>query len=176
MRLADSLAHRLPLEEAPKVLNRSKGRDPAVKNSQLGVILIRGLLIAQNSRRNRFVFRPFHWVLLLLMICAVWIGFLRIVLIIPTPADVDYEHSYFSPLPATLFVPFFRLNARLLGWHPWMQENKFRMSFQSGGNHSVPEDGCVSFSGMYLKLAPGLLWGTYVHWDVRQVTICGHPG
>jgi hypothetical protein len=129
----------------------------------------------QNPRRNRFVFRPFRWAVLLLMICALWLGFLRIMLLIPTPADVDYEHSYFSPLPATLFVHFFRLNAPLLGWHPWLQENKYRMSFSNTGAFMGPTEGCESFSGMYLEIVPGPLWGSHVHWEVHEITICGEP-
>ena len=130
----------------------------------------------QNPSRNRLVFRPFRWAFILLMICALWIAVLRILLVIPTPADVDYEHRYFSPLPATLFVHFFRTNARLLGWHPWMQQDQYTMSFADSTDFSGAMDGCVSFSGMYLDIAPGLLWGTYVHWEVRQITLCGHPG
>ena len=129
----------------------------------------------QNPRRNRLDFRPFRWVFLLLLTVALWLGFLRILLIIPTPADVDYDHSYFSPLPATLFVPFFRANARLLGWHLWMPQDQYTMSFADSTDLSGAMNGCVSFSGMYLDIKPGLLWGSYVHWAVRQITICGHP-
>jgi len=101
-------------------------------------------------------------------------GFLRILLVIPTPADLDHEHRYFSPLPATLFVQFFHANARLLGWHPWMQQDRYTMSFTDTGGFSGPTEGCESFSGMYLDIAPGLLWGSYVHWEVREITVCGH--
>ena len=125
-----------------------------------------------HARRNRFVFRPFHWVFLLLIIGGLWIGFLRIMLIIPTPADVDYEHTYFSPLPATVYVYFFRLNAPLLGWHAWLQEDKYTMSFANAGKFTVPEESCVSFSGMYLQIKPGSSFGSFVHWEVREIGIC----
>ena len=128
-----------------------------------------------SARRHRVVSRPVRWVIYLLMAVVLWIGFLRLALIIPTPADVDYDHSYFSPLPAPAFAYFFRLNAPLLGWHPWFPPEKYKMTFASGGNSSVPEGGCLQFSGMYLDIAPGSLWGSFVHWEVRHVGICGEP-
>jgi hypothetical protein len=91
------------------------------------------------ARRHRIVFRPVRWVIYLLMAVVLWIGFLRLSLIVPTPADVDDGHSYFSPLPAPAFAYFFRLNAPLLGWHPWFPPEKYKMTFASGGNSSVPE-------------------------------------
>src|SRR5215216_4792776 len=123
----------------------------------------------QTPRQKRFVSRLYLWAFLLMMSCALWMGFLRILLVIPTPADLDYEHRYFSPLPATLFVQFFRANARLLSWHPWMQQDRYTMSFTDTGGFSGPTEGCESFSGMYLDIAPGLLWGSYVHWEVREI-------
>jgi hypothetical protein len=128
----------------------------------------------QNPGRNRLVFRLLRWAILLLVICALWIGFLRIMLIIPTPADMDDEHTYFSPLPAALFVHFFRLHAPLIGWQPGWQDSPYRMSFSNRGSFSGPIDGCESSSVMDLKIAPGSVWGSFVHWEVRQMTICGH--
>ena len=125
-----------------------------------------------NARRHRAVSRPVRRVIFVLVAVVLWIGFLRITLIMPTPADVDYGHTYFSPLPAPVFAYFFRLNAPLLGWHPWFPPEKYKMTFSSAGNFSVPEGGCVQFSGMYLDIAPGTLWGSYVHWEVRHIGIC----
>jgi hypothetical protein len=116
------------------------------------------------------VFRPLRWIVLLLVAAGLWI----VMLVIPTPADVDHEHSYFSPLPATAFMYFFRLNAPLLGWHPWFPTEKYKMSFSSAKS-IVPERGCVRFSGMYLEIAPRSLWGSFVHWEVGEIGICGEP-
>ena len=128
----------------------------------------------QNPRRNRLAFRPFRWVFLLLISCCLWIVFLRVLLIIPTPGDVDNEHSYFSPLPARAFMYFFHLNAPLLGWHPRFPGDQYTTSFGTGEDFNLAKGGCASSPVMFLKIAPGLLWGTYIHWEVVQITICGH--
>ena len=68
--------------------------------------------------RRPLAFRPFRWVVwvfLLLIAAAPCMGMPRFLLLIPTPADVDQEHSYFSPLPAAVTRVFFRLNAPLPG-------------------------------------------------------------
>jgi hypothetical protein len=126
------------------------------------------------SSSDGLIVRLLRWVVLLLVIGALWIGFLRLMLVIPTPAHVDEEHTYFSPLPATLFVHFFRLNAPLLGWQPGWEASKYRMSFSNSGAFNGPIEGCESASVMDLEIAPGSVWGSFVHWEVRQMTICGH--
>ena len=131
--------------------------------------------MVQPALRNRIASRPVRWIIFLLTAVVLWIGLLRILLIIPTPADVDYEHSYFSPLSAPVFASFFRLNAPLLGWHAWFPPEKYKMTFAGPENSPVPEGGCLLFSGMYLDIAPGSLWGSFVHWEVRQIGICGEP-
>ena len=98
---------------------------------------------------------------------------LRILLLIPTPADVDQEHSYFRPLPVAATRVLFRLNAPLLGWRPGNPGGP--MGFSSAPSGDVSEGGCMRFSSMDLQIVPGSLWGSVVHWQVYEVEVCGEP-
>ena len=128
----------------------------------------------QYPGRRRLAFHPFHWVVgvfLLRITATLWLGMLRILLLIPTPADVNQKHSYFSPLPAAETRLFFRLNAPLLGWRSGNPGGP--MGFSSARSGSTLEGGCVRFSSMDLQIVPGSLWGSFVHWQVYEVGICG---
>ena len=128
----------------------------------------------QYPGRRPLAFRPFRWVVwvfLLLMATALCMAMPRFLRLIPTPAEVDQEYSYFSPLPVAVTWFFFRLNAPLLGWQPGSSGDPTAFSSVWSGN--VPEDACVTFSRMDLQIVPGTLWGSFVHWEVRQSTICG---
>jgi len=121
-------------------------------------------------------FRPFRWVVwvfLLLIAATLWLGILRILLLIPGPTDVGQEHSYFSPLPAAATRLFFRLHAPLLGWQSGSMGDP--MDFSSPWSGNVPQGDCVRFVSMDLQIVPGTLWGSFVHWQVYEVGICGEP-
>ena len=125
-------------------------------------------------RRRRLAFRPFRWVVwvfVLLLAAALWMGMLRTLLLIPTPADVNQEHSYFSPLPAAVTRYFFRLHAPLLGWRSGSLGHP--TGFSSVWSGDVPEGECVKFSSMDLQIVPGSSWGSFVRWQVREIGICG---
>jgi hypothetical protein len=128
----------------------------------------------QYPGRRRLPFRPFRWVVwvfLLLIAATLWMVMLRSLMLIPTPADVDRAYSYFSPLPAAGTWVLFRLNAPLFGWQPGSLRDPTGFSSVWSGN--VPEDTCVTFSSMGLQIVPGTSWGSFVHWQVRPITICG---
>ena len=130
----------------------------------------------QYPGRRPLAFHPSRWVVWvfrLLLAAALWLGMLRLLLLIPTPADVDREHSYFSPLPAAGTRFFFRLNAPLLGWRPGNPGGP--TGFSSARIGDASQGGCEHFSSMDLQILPGSLWGSYVHWEVYAVGICGHP-
>jgi hypothetical protein len=128
----------------------------------------------QYPGRRRLPFRPFRWILWvlpLLIAAALCMGMLRSLQLIPTPADVGQEHSYFSPLPAAATTFLFRLNAPLFGWRSGSLGDP--TGFSSAWSGEVPEGECVTFSSMDLQIVPGSSWGSFVHWQVREIGICG---
>lgn len=128
----------------------------------------------QHPGRRPLAFRPFRWVVwvfLLLIAAALWMGILRTLLLIPGPADVGQEHGYFSPLPPAATRFFFRLNASLLGWRSGNPGGP--AGFSSARTGDASQGGCERFSSMDLQIVPGTLWGSFVHWQVYEVGICG---
>src|SRR5215204_4469075 len=128
-----------------------------------------------NSYVSKIVIHPILRILLLLLMGVLWIGFVGAILFIPSPINIPYDQTYYSPLPGVMIAGLFNHFAFLLGWYHSYPDNIYNMRFVDNmGDVSIPLDSCGSYRVMNLQVKPISLFGSLIHVDAFEVTICGH--
>ena len=127
------------------------------------------------SSASKIVIHPFLRILLLLLVGVLWIGFVGATLLIPSPINIPYDQTYYSPLPGVMIAGLFNHFAFLRGWYHSYPDNIYNMRFVDNmGDVSIPLDSCGSYRVMNLQVKPISLFGSLIHVDAFEVTICGH--
>jgi len=128
-----------------------------------------------NSSASKIVIHPFLRIFLLLLLGVLWIGFVGAILVIPSPIDIPYDQTYYSPVPGVMIAGLFNHFAFLRGWYHSYPENIYNIRFADKmGDVSIPLDSCGSYRVMNLQVKPISLFGSLIHVDAFEVTICGH--
>lgn len=127
-----------------------------------------------NSSASKIVIHPLR-IFLLLLISVLLIELVFVILFIPSPNDLPYDQTYYSPLPGIMVAGFFNHFALLRGWYHSYPENIYNISFgDTMGEVSIPPDSCASYRVMNLQVKPISLFGSLIHVEGFQATICGH--
>ena len=70
-----------------------------------------------NSYVSKIVIHPILRILLFLLMGVLWIGFVGAILFIPSPINIPYDQTYYSPLPGVMIAGLFNHFAFLRGWY-----------------------------------------------------------
>jgi hypothetical protein len=111
-------------------------------------------------------------VLLLLLIVAIWSV---IVPVIPSPNDLPYDQTYYSPLPGVVVAYYFDINFLLHGWRERYQDSRYNITYSDNiGDFIIEPDTCGSQNVMILQIKPIRLFGSIIHVQAFERTVCGH--